>query len=272
MQKSKSAQNNHPIVLIAFALGFCLLDAPAALGQAAATGPSMTNWQSSAAVGLSLTRGNSENLLFNASIGTFRQWAHDELRLGGDATYGTTTIETTDAAGVKKDDTSTTASQERGFGQYNHLFSDRFYGGLRLEVLHDDIADVAYRITVSPLAGYYFVKNENTKLSGELGPGFIFERQGSGTNSNSRSYTSLRVGERFDHTFSARAKMWQTAEFLPKVDDFSTYLFNFEIGAEASLTAKLSLRVVFRDNYNSEPASGRKNNDLQLISGIAYKF
>jgi len=29
---------------------------------------------------------------------------------------------------------------------------------------------------------------------------------------------------------------------------------------------------VFRDNYNSEPADGRKENDLQLISGIAYKF
>jgi putative salt-induced outer membrane protein YdiY len=268
MQTSQPAQNNYPIVLIAFALGFYLLGTPIARSQTPPADPPKTNWQSSAGVGLSLTRGNSENLLFNARIDTFRQWERDDLRLSADTTYGTTETETTDAAGVKKDETSTTASQARGTAQYNHLFSERFYGGLRLEVLHDDIADVSYRITVSPLAGYYFVKKEKTKLSGELGPGFIFERQG-GEDDN---YTALRIGERFDHTFSARAKMWQTAEFLPKVDDFSTYLFNFEIGAEASLTEKLSLRLVFRDNYNSEPASGRKENDMQIISGIVYRF
>jgi len=267
MQKSRPSQNNYRLLLNAATLGFCLLGAPATQGQTTADA-AKTNWQSSAAVGLTLTRGNSENMLFNANIETFRQWERDELRLGADATYGTTTIETTDANGVKKDETSTTASQERGFGQYNRLFTERFYGGLRLEVLHDDIADVSYRITVSPLAGYYLIKKENTKLSGEIGPGFIFERQGG----EKDEYVSLRIGERFEHKFSARARMWQTAEFLPKVEDFSDYLFNFEIGAEASLTTKLSLRVVFRDNYNSEPADGRKENDLQLISGIAYKF
>jgi hypothetical protein len=33
-----------------------------------------------------------------------------------------------------------------------------------------------------------------------------------------------------------------------------------------------SLRVVFQDYFNSAPAAGRKENDLRLLAGTAYKF
>jgi len=32
------------------------------------------------------------------------------------------------------------------------------------------------------------------------------------------------------------------------------------------------LQVVLYDTYNSEPALGRKRNDVKLVSGISYKF
>ena len=244
---------------IAFAVaiaGLCRFSPQAAHSQTApATPPPAPKWESSAALGLALTRGNSDTLLFNANIGTFRKWEHDELRLGADGTYGET-------------DGTTSAQQAHGFGQLNHLFNDRFYGGLRLDALHDHIADLNYRFTVAPLAGYYFIKETNTTLSAEVGPGFVFERQGG----NNDTYTSLRIGERFEHKFNARAKMWQTAEFLPQLDSFSNYLLLGEIGVEASLTEKLSLRVVLQDSFDNEPAPGRKKNDLKLISGLSYKF
>ena len=50
------------------------------------------------------------------------------------------------------------------------------------------------------------------------------------------------------------------------------YIITAEVGIETAITKKWSLRVVGQDIYDSEPAAGRKNNDLRLIAGTAYKF
>jgi hypothetical protein len=82
----------------------------------------------------------------------------------------------------------------------------------------------------------------------------------------------LRVAERFEHKLSDRAKIWQTLEYLPQVDRFSNYIINGEVGVEAGLTAKLSLRAWVQDTYDNEPAADRLKNDFKLFSGVAYKF
>ena len=38
------------------------------------------------------------------------------------------------------------------------MFTDRFYGYARVDALHDGIADVEYRVTLSPGVSYYFAK------------------------------------------------------------------------------------------------------------------
>jgi putative salt-induced outer membrane protein YdiY len=50
------------------------------------------------------------------------------------------------------------------------------------------------------------------------------------------------------------------------------FLVNAEIGAEAALTKTFSLRVTLQDNFVNQPAPGRKDNDVKLISGVVYKF
>ena len=44
------------------------------------------------------------------------------------------------------------------------------------------------------------------------------------------------------------------------------------MGAEASISKKLSLQTYLDDSYANEPAAGRLKNDLKLVSGISYKF
>ena len=56
------------------------------------------------------------------------------------------------------------------------------------------------------------------------------------------------------------------------MDRFSQYLANLELGVDSALTKHVSLRAVVQDSYNSQPAAGRKANDLRLITGIAYRF
>jgi putative salt-induced outer membrane protein YdiY len=212
-------------------------------------------WETLASAGLTLTKGNSDTMLANLGVTTTKKWTANEISLGASMTYG-------EVSGVQN------VNNYNGNAQYNRLFSERLYGGLKLNATKDDIANIDYRLTLSPLLGYYFLKEPATQLSAEVGPSYVIEKLGA----TSRSYAGLRLGERFEHKFSDRAKLWQTAEFIPQVDQFSQYLINVELGVDSTITKQVSLRAVLQDNYNSKPAVGRKANDLRLITGIAYKF
>ena len=219
------------------------------------------SWESSAFAGLTLTRGNSETLLGNANLLTGKKWDHNELSLGADGTYGETKM-------PGATNSAKNAESIHAFGQYNRLFNERLYGLGRVDALHDAIADVEYRVTLSVGVGYYVIKTTNTVLSGEVGPGYVFEKLGS----TDRSYATLRVGEKFTQKLSSHARLWQSAEFLPQVDDFDNYLVNAELGVEADINAHLSLSAFLQDTYKNQPAIGRKKNDLKLMAGIKYKF
>lgn len=218
-------------------------------------------WTGSAAAGVTLTRGNSDTVLATLTFAADKKWEQNELSLGSDAAYGQSKINGTE---------NTTAESLHGFAQYNRLFTPHWYGYGRVDGLHDGVADIKYRVTLSPGAGYYFIKNTNTDLSLEVGPGYVIER----LDDENKNYATLRVGEKFHQALSDRARMWETAEWLPQVDNFNNYILNFEIGLEADLSSskKLSLRTYFQDIYNNVPAPGRQKNDAKLVAAVAYKF
>jgi putative salt-induced outer membrane protein YdiY len=118
------------------------------------------------------------------------------------------------------------------------------------------------------MAGYYFVKRTNTFLSGEVGPSFVFQQLGEVTD----SYVGLRVGERFEHKFDGGAKIWETLEWIPEVDQFENWILNAEAGVSAPITKSLDVRLVAQDSYNNRPATGRLKNDLKLLAGVGYRF
>ncbi len=233
-------------------------------------------WVSSASAGLTLTRGNSKTLLFAADIKTERKGPKNEIAFGADATYGENTDQNTD-------NKTRTAGSAHGFGQWNYLFTERFFGYARLDGVHDAVADIRYRVSFSPGVGYYFIKNKTTYLAGEVGPGFVVERVhdgGRGYDANGRSldrdddqeYMTIRFADRFEHKFSDTVRIWQTAEFLPQVNRVENYIINFEAGVEAALSKRLALRSYVQDTYDNEPAPHRKKNDLKWITALAYKF
>jgi len=232
--------------------------------RAADPAPATNRWESVVAAGVTLTRGNSRNFLGTASLNTAKKWRSDELLLGANGGYGETTA-TVSGTNI----TSKTADYLKGSAQWNHLFSERLYGGLRLNAEHDDIAQVNYRLTVSPLAGYYFLKRTNTFLSGEVGPSYVYEKL---DGQESHGYFGGRVGERGEYRFKSGAKLWESAEWIPQVDHFDNWILNSEAGIAAPINKTLDLRLVIQDNYNNQPAPGRLKNDFKLIAGVGLKF
>jgi putative salt-induced outer membrane protein YdiY len=223
--------------------------------QSAPTTTEGPKWSTSGALGLTISEGNTENTLFNANLISSRKWKQNELDLGLDGAYG-------EANGIRN------TANAHAFVQYNRLFTERLYGLLRVDGLHDDISDVSYRATVSPGAGYYLIKSTNTFLRFEAGPGFVWERV-AGVDDE---YVALRLAERYETQLNERVKLWQFVEWLPSVEDFEDGVINGELGIDAGLTKKLSLRAIVQDTYDSTPAPGLKHNDLKFIMQLAYKF
>lgn len=212
-------------------------------------------WETSASLGFSLTRGNSDTVLITGKILSERKKDIYDLTLGADLAYG-------ENNNVKN------ADMYHGFAQYNQLMSPRTFLYGRLDALHDAIADLDYRITIGPGAGYYFIKKRERTLSGEAGPSVVIESQSSA----SRNYCTLRVAEKFEQRVNSHVKIWQSLEVLPDVEDFNKFIVNAEVGVESSLTKKASLRVYLDDTYDNKPSADRKANDVKLVSALAYKF
>ena len=239
--------------------GTCLM-AVAADAQTPATpvdpAANPTGWKSSAALGATITRGNSETVTVNGTVLSEKKWNKNELSLGAGFTYG-------------EDEDKVNASTVNGFVQYNRLMSERFYIYGRVDALHDDVAHLTYRVTLSPGAGYYFIKNDKITLSGEAGPGIAFEKFWS---EDEKSYWTLRFGQKFTWKITDHSRFWEMLDYSPKVDDWADYALAAEVGIETDITKHLALRLVAQDNYRSKPATGRKENDFRLMAGVAYKF
>jgi hypothetical protein len=232
--------------------------------DAAAPAPPPKKWDSSATAGVTLTRGNSHTFLATLALDTKRSWTNDEVLFGAAAGYGENT---TTVNGNKVD--TTTDSYARGYGQWNHLFTPSTYAGLRLQGEHDDVASLAYRATVSPLVGYYFTKTTNAFLSGEVGPSYVREKF---FNQDTHNYLALRIAERGEHKYASGAKIWESVEWIPKVEDFQTYVVNVVAGVSAPISKAFSISFLALDTYNSVPAVGKQKNDFKLIAGLTYNF
>jgi putative salt-induced outer membrane protein YdiY len=214
--------------------------------------PGKTNaWNQSISAGLTLARGNTDLTMVNADYNATKKTPNDEYDLAGGIGYG-------------EQDSKQTVDNYKASLQWNHLFTKRFYAYLRTDGLRDYIADVDYRFTVGPGAGYYLLKQTNTTLSFETG--INYEAQDLGGKED--SFANIRLADKFN----AHARFWQSIELIPQADQIGNYIVNFEIGAEAAFTKALSLKTYLDDNYDNRPALDHVKNDIKLVAGIAYKF
>jgi putative salt-induced outer membrane protein YdiY len=218
------------------------------------------DWEVSVSAGGSLTDGNSETRAAGASVLGERTVDKKEIRLGAEGNFGEQEVGS---------ETETTVQNAKAFANVKRVLNGH-YGYLDGSVLHDDVADLDYRLTLGPGVGMYLVKDEQTQLSVEGGGAWVREEFGSGAEDD---YAAVRLAQRLDHKLSETAKAWESVEFLPRADDWGDYLLNAEVGTEAAMNAKLSLRLVIQSRYDSEPPPGvDEENDLAAIGALVYKL
>lgn len=156
-------------------------------------------WETTAAAGLTITRGTRDTLLVTAGLNTSRQWDKDEAALGISGGYG-------------EDNSVVNNEFIQGFGQYNRLFTEKFYGGFRLDAAFEGIANLDYRVTLTPLAGYYLIKNAKPTLAVEVGRSAVLEKF---SGEASDTCFGIRFAEHFEQKLTGPTKIWENASYDP---------------------------------------------------------
>jgi len=113
---------------------------------------------------------------------------------------------------------------------------------------------------------HFFFKDSAEFLSLELGPGYIFEKL-DGVKEN---YLAPKIKQELQLEISKTAKLFEKMSYSANAEKFKDYLWETSIGLESKVTEMLSLVFSVENKNVGQPASGKKHNDLAIIT--AFKF
>lgn len=214
-------------------------------------------WDKSITAGYNYTDGNSKTASLNVNGKLMRDFQGEAWRFEADYNYGNAAADVDASREVTK-------QNARALGDYKHTLDTVFFAGANTSYAWDEIANLNYRVILSPNAGAYLVKNDTTTMSLEAGPSYVWEELGD-VNDN---FAAARIADRFVWNLSEAAVFYQSAEYLVSFDDSEDYIVNAEIGIEAPLSSMVNLVFSVRDYYINQPAAGRERNDVYTITGL----
>jgi hypothetical protein len=134
---------------------------------------------------------------------------------------------------------------------------------------YDEVRKIDYQYEFGPGLGHHLLVRTNMALNVESG--FSFQEQNF-SNATRRNELRLRVAEDYFWKLSSKVRLEQKAEIQPAFDDPADYRFRFETAVSYALFNNVSWNVSLIDIYDSEPANGVSNNDLQIRSGVGISF
>ncbi|MFN4896302.1 MAG: YdiY family protein [Pseudomonadota bacterium] len=228
--------------------------APVACG---ATPKDPALWDKSITAGYNYTDGNSKTASLNLNGKVMRDYDGEAWRFEADYNYGNAAADVNSVREVVK-------QNARALADYKHTLDSVFFAGANASYAWDEIANLDYRVILSPNVGAYLVKNDVTTFSLEAGPSYVWEQLG-GEDDN---FAAARIADRFVWNISESALLYQSAEYLVAFDDSADYIVNAEIGIEAPLSSSVNLVLSVRDYYINQPAEGRERNDVYTITGL----
>lgn len=261
------------MVLVALALAGSAAAAEKKAEKAEAAAAQKSGFATTLNAGLTMTDGNSETMAANASLKTEGEKnGLGSVIAGLEGNYGESTVSRSttgaDGATTVTESDEKTVENAKAYANVKKTLSPMTFAYLDGSVLYDDIALIDYRATIGPGAGAYLVKNDKRALSLEAGPSYVWEKVDGASN----DYLALRFAERYACQATKTAKLVQSLEYVPEAEDFDNYLLTGEIGVEAAMSDRLSLRVALQDKYDNTPAPGADRNDLSLIAGLGFSL
>lgn len=233
--------------------------APAAEAPPAPADPDsfFKGWKGQVEGGLAGSSGNTERFGARAALGLKRETSKMITTFGAGYLYAS-------------DEGNKTESKGEVFGRNEWKLGSskwRFYATAKAE--YDEFQNWDWRVSAFVGFGYELIKTDSTLFVPRIGVGASKEIGGS----ENKITPELDLGWDFEHKFNENAKIFNTFDFYPALDQFGPYRFETKLGLEVMVSKEnnLSLKVGVEDKYDSTP-DGKKRNDVNYFLTLAWAF
>ena len=215
-------------------------------------------WQRKISVGYNKSSGNTQNNQLSTHLYANRKTARDEF---------TMKLEAYHSSSNKKMD----SQKWYGMSRYAFSFWDRkWYNFYKLETDHDRFANIDYRVIPSIGIGYWFSDEPDWKTMVELAIGF--EHTNFRDTSNSSNEAILVPRGFLEKKFIGESSLSQDIFLYPYLQDTDKYRLHSETTVTNPINDRLSWKISFIDDLNSDPKGSAKKNDYSLITSLDYAF
>ena len=242
------------------------------------------DWSGTGEVGLALTRGNTKSESLNAKLNFKKEDAtwKDNFYLTALRNKGEVTVSrVVDGEEVSRNVYQATANRFEGGASIGYKLSPRDYIISAARYEKDDFAAYKWQAAVSVGYGYIAIKNPNTELSFEAGPGYkrvqpVDRRIVSGNPPVETTVTPASEGEligrglmNFSHKFNASTSIED--KLLVEAGSEGRFAQN-DIGLVVKMNDRLALKVAHQLRYNSATSPGTKHSDQLITTNLVYSF
>jgi putative salt-induced outer membrane protein len=220
----------------------------------------LQGWAGGASIGFALTGGNSETKNLGIAFTADRKTSHDEIAL-----YTNTIYATNDAAGAVP---SVTANATQGGGRYDRNLTKLLFGFGSADFQTDALQALNLRSVLGGGIGFHAINTSRTTLDLLGGVNYTKESYVG----LDRNFAALTLGEELKYKLGASTALAEKLYFFPDLSDTSQYRGTFNIGTITKISKWLGWQNAFGDIYVTNPPVGKKQNDVQLTTGINVAF
>ncbi len=223
----------------------------------------LQDWQTTAALGFALARGNSRTTNLNLAFNAGRTTLHDKITAYATSVYASSGLLV--APGVTA---GVTANQITGGASYQHDIRDNAFAYTSADFVYNQLQFLNLRSILGVGGGYHAIAQPKTKLDLFAGGNYTRESYSTGI---LRSVAAATVGDTFTHQWNATS-INQNFQFYPQLGPLGPYRFAFNVTLATKIRAWLGWQTTLGDLYISDPIPGTVANDLVFSTGINVTF
>ena len=134
---------------------------------------------------------------------------------------------------------------------------------------YDEIRKIDLQYQVGPGAGYHLFTRTNFVANLEAGGNYQFQQRSGSANVEN---ITLRLAEDAAWKITPRVTFAEKFEFFPRVDDPENFRFRFDATLSFVVWGNLSLNLSALDLYDTTPAPGVNQNEVQMRSSLGITF
>lgn len=208
--------------------------------------------------GLTQERGNTDEDVLHVDGETIFRWPDDRLRFAFDGDF-------------ENNDGNRTKEEVNFFTDYDHFIDDKWFWASSVSLENDDFADLKLRTTLTSGLGYQVYETENTDLSIQAGPGYVWEDFDKAAD---QEYMVGIWNLRFSHLIWPEWKLraFHNHRLTQSVEDTDDFIFKSSTGLRIPLFDSFQTTFQIDFDHDNSPGDNADKDDYiyRLTAGYVW--